>query len=82
MGKSILTTRKDHKNNKKREKIFFTEDGFELLPCKTQDSLPDWLKKEDRGLKVTIVAPKTELEMGWKYGYVSSLICNFFVAIF
>ena len=83
MGKSVLTNWRGQKNTKMRERLFFVGgDGSKLIPCVEQTTIPDWLKKDELGLKVCIVAPRIELVQSWLYGYISSLLCNFFLAIF
>lgn len=81
MGKSVLTSWKDEDENNMNHRIFFGEEGSELLPVKSQDGLPDWLRKEDLGLKVNIIAPRLELKDGWASGFIASFMSNFFLAI-
>ena len=62
-------------------KIFFGADSEKLTPEINAENVPEWLNKEEKGLRVAIVAPRIELKDGWTHGYVASLLSNFFVAI-
>ncbi len=62
-------------------KIFFGSDGDDLAPEISAEGSPDWLGKEEKGLRLAIVAPRIELKEGWTHGYIASLLSNFFVAI-
>ena len=82
MGKGILTSWSGEKGQNMSHKVFFSESSEELVPVHSQADLPDWLRKKDKGLSVSIIAPRVELREGWYHGYVASLISNFFLAIY
>ncbi len=81
MGKSVLTSWRENDQNMSH-KIFFDADPDSFSPVTNQEELPDWARKDELGLKVSIVAPRIELQEGWVAGYVASLLSNFFVAIY
>ena len=82
MGKSVLTSWSNDEGGNMGHKIFFSAEADELTPVTAEKKLPTWLRKDDKGLKVSTLAPRIELKSGWKHGYVASLLSNFFVAIY
>ena len=80
MGKSVLTSWRENDQNM-AHRIFFSDDTDRFFPVTNQDVLPEWARKDEQGLKVSIVAPRIELQEGWVVGYIASLLSNFFVAI-
>ncbi len=81
MGKSVLTSWSNSDGQNMSHKIFFGGNGDNLVPETSAEDLPNWLKKDERGLCLAIVAPRIELKEGWTHGYIASLLSNFFVAI-
>jgi len=81
MGKSVLTSWRNNEGQNMSHKIFFGGSCDELVPETSTEDLPDWLKKEERGLSLAVVAPRIELKEGWTHGYIATLLSNFFVAI-
>jgi hypothetical protein len=82
MGKSVLTSWSNNDGDNMGHKIFFSADADALKPVAKENELPAWLRKDNKGLKVSTVAPRIELKNGWKHGYIASLLSNFFVAIY
>ena len=82
MGKSVLTSWRNDADHNMNNKVFFCDDSSNLLPVTSQASVPEWLRKDERGLMVSIVAPRLELKDGWVSGFISSLLSNFYLAIF
>lgn len=82
MGKSVLTSWSNDEGGNMNHKIFFSSDPAALTPVTEQNKVPVWLRKDNKGLKVSTLAPRIELKNGWKHGYIASLLSNFFVAIY
>jgi hypothetical protein len=81
MGKSVLTSWRSDDDQNMNNKIFFVGENSEFEPETDMNRLPSWLSKVEKGLKVSIIAPRIELKNGWAKGYIASLLNNFFVAI-
>ena len=81
MGKSVLTSWRNETGKNMSHKIFFGGESDKLIPETSSKKSPDWLNKDERGLRLAIVAPRIELKEGWTHGYIASLLSNFFVAI-
>ena len=82
MGKSILTSWRSNEDKNMSHKVFFVNDGTSLTPASTDEAIPEWLHKKERGLRLSVLAPRIELKEGWTHGYIASLLSNFFVAIY
>ncbi len=82
LGKSVLTSWRNDADENMGNKVYFGESEKEVAPVCLEASVPAWLKKDDLGLRIGIVAPRVELRDGWHAGYISSLLSNFFIAIF
>jgi len=81
LGKSVLTSWTNDSCGNMRNQIFFSANDKKLFPIEDLSAVPQWLKKDSRGLKISILAPRSELREGWTNSYIAAFVSNFFLAI-
>lgn len=78
MGRATLSSRYDGDEEKPYSNVGFWGTG-DFKPVPYTDELPAWLKREERGTDIHIIAFNGPKE--WEWILAPSVICNFFTAI-